>query len=109
MTNQPIEQLPTREIKLPVENVTIINVDELKPNSVILINIDVNTPAQKNAVSPSFAKLFSPYSKELKEKNISIMLLSLKETIKSISEEEMNSDGWFKKEKSAIINPYDIR
>ena len=66
-------------------------------------------PAQKIAVSPSFAKLFSPYSTILKEKHISVMLLSLKETIHSISEEEMNNDGWFKKEKSAIINPYDIR
>lgn len=94
------------EVKIPGDKVTVINIDELKPNSVIVINVDVNGPLQKMAVAPAFSKLLSPYINILKEKRITVMLLTTKETMEIITEEEMNASGWERKEKSLIINPF---
>lgn len=94
------------EIKLPIENFKIINMDDLKPNSMLVINIDVEQ-SQKMTVSPVFAKLLNPYAAQLKEKHISVVIMTVKEHIDVISEKDMNAAGWYKKEKSLIVNPFD--
>lgn len=105
---KPQEQpaLPS-EIQLPADKVTTINVDDIKPNSVLVINVDVETPMQKMAVAPVFSKLLAPYAATLREKKVTVMLMTLQENINIVTEEEMNRAGWQKKEKSLIINPYE--
>jgi hypothetical protein len=94
------------EVKLPTDKVTIINIDDIKPNSILLIKIDVETPIQKMAVAPAFSKLISPHGPKLREKNVTVMLMTSKETIEVVSEDEMNAAGWERKAKSLIINPF---
>jgi hypothetical protein len=111
---QPQEQQtpPTPEppstIALPPETIKAVtlNMDDIKPNSILVINIDVENPIQKMAVAPVFSKLLAPYAAKLREKGVTVMLMTLNENINLISEEEMNNAGWEKKAKSLIIKPF---
>ena len=104
-TNTPETQEPVAEIKLPTDKVTVINVDDIKPNSILIINVDVENPVQKMAVAPVFSKLLAPYASKLREKSVTVMLMTLNENINTVTEEEMNRAGWHKKEESLIIKP----
>jgi hypothetical protein len=97
---------PPSELQLPADKVTTINIDDIKPNSILVINIDVDNPIQKMAVAPVFSKLLAPYATKLREKGVTVMLMTLHENINLISEEEMANAGWEKKAKSLIINPF---
>lgn len=106
LTPKPQPSAPPSELALPADKVTTINVDDIKPNSILTINIDVATPTQKMAVAPVFSKLLAPYASKLREKGITVMLMTLHENINLITEEEMNKAGWEKKAKSLIISPF---
>jgi hypothetical protein len=93
------------EITLPTDKVSVINVEDLKPNSILIIKIDVPLAA-KQAVAPVFATLLKPHAPKLREKNVTVMLMLASESLDVVSEEEMNAAGWEKKAKSLIINPY---
>ena len=97
---------PTITLPPLASKVQTINIDEIKPHSILIINVEVENPIQKMAIAPTFAKLLAPYGPTLKEKGVTIMLMSLHENINVVSEEEMNAAGWEKKEKSPIINPF---
>ena len=101
-------ETPPSEITLPPQTTkaVTINIDDIKPNSILTINIDVENPIQKMAVAPVFSKLLAPYAAKLREKGVTVMLMTLHENINLISEEEMNAAGWEKKEKSLIIKPF---
>lgn len=99
--------IPSPEVKLPTDKVTIINVDEIKPNTILVIKVDVENPMQKSLVAPVFGQLLKSHAEKLKAKNVTVILMTQKESMDLITEEEMNAGGWFKKEKSLIINPYD--
>ncbi|HQI44905.1 MAG TPA: hypothetical protein PLC59_02370 [Bacteroidales bacterium] len=105
-----ISQDKTRpnEVTLPPETVkaVTVNIDDIKPNSVLIINIDVENPLQKMAIMPTFSKLFSSHAAKLREKNVTIMIMTIHENINVVSEEEMNAAGWERKDKSLIINPF---
>ena len=98
---------PPSVVDVPAEKVTQINIDDIKPNTILIINIAVDGPEQKMAVAPVFGKLLAPFAKKLKEKGVTVMLMALNENITLISEKEMNAAGWEKKDKSLIINPFD--
>ena len=102
----PTETPKSSIVNLPAKNIVSINVDKIKPNTILVITINVNAPAQKMAVAPVFWKLLAPYAAKLREKSVTLMLMTIGENINLISEEEMNAAGWFKKEKSLIINPF---
>jgi hypothetical protein len=95
----------SKEITFPEKTTKVVtlNIDDIKPNTVLVINVDVDGPEQKMAVAPAFAKLLAPYIPTLKEKRVTVMLMSVNESINLITEEEMNKAGWEKKEKSRII------
>jgi len=97
---------PPKELQIPAAGVTTINVDDIKSNSILVINIDVDNPIQKMAVAPAFGKLLAPYAAKLREKGVTVMLMTLHENISLITEDEMNKAGWEKKAKSLIINPF---
>jgi hypothetical protein len=98
---------PPSVVDVPAAKVTQINIDDIKPNTILIINIAVDSPEQKMAVAPVFGKLLAPFAKKLKEKGVTVMLMALNESITQISETEMNVAGWEKKEKSLIIKPFD--
>jgi len=98
--------VPPSELQLPANRMITINVDDINPNSILVINIDVVSPIQKMAVAPVFSKLLAPYAQKLRDKNVTVMLMTLHENINLITEEEMNKAGWEKKAKSLIINPF---
>lgn len=100
-------EAPPSEIQLPADKVSTINIDEIKPNTILCINVAVDNPVQKMAVAPIFSKLLAPYAPKLREKGVTVMLMSLNESINLISEAEMNAAGWEKKQKSIIINPFE--
>ena len=104
--NEEVEQ-NNKEVKLPTDKVTTINIDDIKPNSVLVISINVSSPIEKMAVAPTFTKLLSPYATELRDKKVTVILMTTNESIEMIPEEDMNRYGWFKKEKSLIISPFD--
>ena len=99
-------QQPPAELQLPADRVVTINVDDIKPNSILIINIDVENAIQKMAVAPVFSKLLAPYATKLRDKCVTVMLMTIHENINLISEEEMANAGWEKKAKSLIINPF---
>lgn len=101
----PPEASPS-ELQLPSDKVTTVNIDDIKPNSILIITVDVENPIQKMAVAPVFSKLLAPYAAKLREKSVTVMLMTANENINLISEEEMNNAGWEKKEKSLIIKPF---
>lgn len=94
------------EIVVPADKVTIINVDEIKNNSVLIIKANLPSPTHKAAASSVFQKLLYPYIPILREKKVTVMIMDLKEDISIVPEEEMNAAGWEKKDKSVIINPF---
>jgi len=108
-TPVPAPQPPTTHVGLPAEKVVVLNLDDVKPNSILVINVNIESPEEKMALAPVFARLLSPFSNILREKRVSVMLMSKNENINIVSEEDMNAAGWFKKEKSLIINPFDKR
>jgi hypothetical protein len=97
--------LPPSELQLPADKVTTINVGDIKPNSILIVHVDV-PPELKGAVAPSIAKLLSPFTKILREKCVTVMIMSPHESIELIPEEVMSNAGWEKKAKSLIINPF---
>ena len=99
-------EIPPAELQLPSEKVTTIVVDDIKNNSILIITVDVNSPAQKMAVAPVFSKLLAPYTETLRNKRVTVMLMSTKENINLIPEDEMNKAGWYKKEESRLILPF---
>jgi len=103
------EEVKPSTVNLPAEKITQLSIDDIKPNSILIINVDVSSPEEKMALAPVFARLLSPFTNILREKKVSVMLMRLNENINQISEEDMNAAGWFKKEKSLIINPFDKR
>lgn len=106
LENVPVPDQRTGEINLPTDKVTIIKVDDLVPNSILIITIDVESPVEKMAIAPVFSKLLAPYAKDLRAKNVTVMLMTTHENINAISEVEMNKAGWIKESKSLIISPY---
>lgn len=106
MIPEPEPQTPPSELQVPADRMTTINVDDIKPNSILVINIDVDGPMQKMAMAPVFSKLLAPYATKLREKSVTVMLMTLHENINLITVEEMANAGWEKKAKSLIINPF---
>ena len=105
-SNTDVTDVLESTIELPAEKITILNIDDIKPNSILVINVNISTPEEKIALAPIFSRLLAPFANTLREKRVSVMLMSLNENINLISEEEMNAAGWEKKGKSLIINPF---
>ncbi len=109
---QPQEQqqnppLPN-EVQLPAsaEKILTINIDDIKPNTILCITVKVANPIEKMQMAPMLSKLFSPFASKLREKGVTVMIMSQNESIDLITEEEMNAAGWEKKAKTLIINPF---
>lgn len=77
----------------------IIPLESLEKNTVIAFRIN---PNNINFIL-SIPMLCKKYEAPLKEKNISILILSPDDKIETLDEKNMNRLGWEKKDKKAII------
>lgn len=94
-------------VDIPADNIIQINVDELKPNSVLVVKINPEGMHQRIAASRQIVMALQPVIEKLREKNIIIIIMANEETIETLDEEQMSKMGWTKKDKSLIINPFD--
>jgi hypothetical protein len=88
-----------------ITGTTIINFDEIKPNSVIVIKLGVEGLQQRMAASAQIAKALTPFLPVAKEKKIIFIMMGTNESIESLDEDEMRERGWEKKEQTRIIIP----
>lgn len=93
------------ELPKEVKNLITINFEELKPNSVIIIKIDPEGMQQRIAATQQIAMALRPFMSKAKEKGIAFILMSDTESMDVVDEIEMNRLGWYKKEKSQILQP----
>ena len=103
------------ETELPNEQNTVsmecpLNWDALTDNSVLVIKIDASNPMRFSQFQHALVtSLLQPRKELLKQKKISVVFMGTQDDIAVLEEKEMNRLGWYKKEKSLIITPDDIR
>ena len=108
-TNLFVPETPTpvvspTEAELPnVEQVIKIHIDELKPNSIIVIKIAPEGMRQRVAATQQIAMALRPLAQQVRDKNVAFIVMGTDETMDVLEESQMNDLGWEKKEKSRII------
>ena len=81
-----------------------IDIDNIPQNSVVLIKLNVDDPMRVNIMQRIIAKqVLEPRIEKLKEKRVCILFMSADDDISIMTEADMESAGWEKKEKSRII------
>ena len=78
-------------------NLETLSVDDIPTNSFLVIKVDVAGPMEKYIAASRMAISLEPYAKIFREKNITIMIMTPKESISILTEEEMNQAGWVRK------------
>ena len=101
----PKEEVPKTVTVPNATGMVTINMDEIKPNSVIVIKIEPIGMQQRIAATQQIAAVLRPMNKLIKDKNIAFIVMSTAESMEVLTEEDMNAGGWYKKEKSLIITP----
>jgi tRNA-binding EMAP/Myf-like protein len=77
----------------------VLSMEDVPPNSFILLKVDVAGPMEKMQAVSGIAESIRPFAQSFKNKNIVFMVLTPKESLSVLTEEEMNSIGWYRKEK----------
>ena len=93
---------PQKEIVNAVEVINlekVINFDELKENSVLLLKFSV-----VRSVTDVIRVLAQRYGEQLRSKNISVIVISSQDSVETLDEEKMNELGWHKKGKIITLN-----
>lgn len=100
------ETPPPTSVELPTAaEKVVVNFDELKPNSVVVIKIAATGMQQRIAASQQIAMALRPMVPLAKQKGIVFILMGTDENIETVDEESMEELGWTKKEPSRIIVP----
>ena len=76
--------------------------EELPENCFLVIRVDVAGPMEKMAASSEIARGLARYSHILQEKRATVMVMTPKEGLSVLTEEEMNTAGWVRKEKANV-------
>lgn len=71
--------------------------DDIPNNSFILLRIDVAGPMEKYQAADNFLGELNRYQEIFRRKNLTLLIMTPKETIEILTEEEMNKAGWFRK------------
>ena len=99
----PATPTPTK-VEVPESTaIQVINFDELKANSVIVIKINPEGMQQRIAATQQIAMALKPFREQILAKSLAFLIMSTKESFDVIDEEQMKQIGWEKKEKSRII------
>jgi hypothetical protein len=97
---------PKIEAEVAAVELIKINIEELKPNSVIVVKILPMGMAQRMAATQQIALALRPLSPKIKEKNIAFIVMTTDENMEVVEEDQMNAIGWERKEKSRIITKF---
>lgn len=98
-TTTPVVELPVNTDK------KVINIDELNPNSVVVIKISAEGMQQRMAATQQIAMALRPLRDLIQTKNIAFIVMGTNEAFEVLDEEQMNQIGWYKKEESLIVVP----
>jgi len=84
-----------------------LDLDSIVPNSVMIVKLAERDPVSAQRIHQSIVSMvLAPRAEKLKEKKLTVLFMATDDDISIISEEDMESAGWQKKDKSLIINPY---
>lgn len=108
MGHQPEPQQPNPIVDQIIGWGNTLDFENIKPNSLITVKIGIDNAlyAQKMQMG-IIHQVLEPRKELLKQKKLTVMFMSKDDDISVIAEEDMNRAGWFKKEKSLIISPFD--
>ena len=83
-----------------------LDLDTLDNNSVLMIKVNSEDPQYAYKFQVGVVKhVLEPRFEALKAKKITVLFLSDKDDISCLTEKDMNTAGWYKKEPSRIIIP----
>jgi hypothetical protein len=102
----PTVPLPTTVDLTPATGTVVLDFNELKNNSVVVIKIAPKEMSQRMAATEQIATALRPFRDLIKSKNIAFIVMGIGETMETVDENQMNSVGWYKKEESRIILPH---
>jgi hypothetical protein len=74
--------------------------EELPNNCFLVIRVDVPGPMEKMAAASELARGLAKYSHIINEKKATVMVMTPKEGLSVLTEEEMNQAGWIRKQKN---------
>ena len=78
--------------------------ENIKENSVVIIKLNIDNPMRVHMMQKVIAEqVLKPRIEKLKEKRVCILFMQEGDDISVMTEEEMESAGWEKREKSRII------
>ncbi len=95
------DPLPEEETSNEISSNKIIEVDSLKPNSVVIFRVGKPDKAIVNALQ----NFISMYGDILQEKKCSLLVLGKDADLEVLDEKEMNKAGWERKKQSNLILP----
>lgn len=75
----------------------IIQLDEIPANSFIVLKVDVRGPMEKYQAADITIGNLNKYNDIFTEKKITLLILTPKESIDILTEDEMNKAGWYRK------------
>ena len=76
--------------------------EELPKNSFLIIRVDVPGPMEKMAAATEISKGLARYEHIFREKRVTIMVMTPKESLSILTEGEMNQAGWVRKESNDV-------
>ena len=83
----------------------IVDLENLNKHSVVVIKLG-GDEGHRIRMHQAFVKFLSSKQKLFKDKKLTVLFLNDGDDIDTLDENEMNEAGWYRKEKSLIINPF---
>lgn len=82
-----------------------INFDTLEPNSVIVLKIG-GDGGHKIRLHQAFVRYVQSKGSLFKDRHFTVLFLEPEDSLNVLTEKDMESAGWVKKEKSLIVKPH---
>jgi len=112
MTNQETRILPTEDppdLKAAYDKLVeidqIIDMESLNRNSVVVIRLH-GDEGHRIRMHQAFTRFFETKKTVFNEKKLTVLFLTEGDSIETIPEKEMNAVGWYRRDKSLIVNPF---
>lgn len=113
------EELPSKPTFLPQEEPEdfkaaydklvqidkIIDFEKLNKNSAVVIKLG-GDESHRMRMHQAFVKFLASKHTLFKNKKLTVLFLNEGDSLDTLTEEEMNQGGWYRKEKNLIINPF---
>lgn len=101
-----VNQMSVNSIQLPPDvNMQVIDINNLPDKSVIVIKIGQENIQQRIAATQQIGMALRPLQDLIKEKNLSFIVMGHNESMNVLSEKDMETLGWIRKQARLIITP----